>query len=162
MSMTDLQTSPPLRLRALDAEDLQVMSGLLQDAIVTVGDMAFDQETHEFSLAVQRFRWELLDDVEVKPDPARCQRIHSALIVSHVAQVKTLNLDFSKRAQVLDLLALMGCDEGLKITFAGGVELKLMGQNWQVKLADFGEAWPTQCKPCHSEALAKLDASMGR
>src|SRR3954464_4968382 len=50
--------SPPLRLRAEDAEDLAVISACLQDALVAVGDLAYDPNARVFLLVANRFRWE--------------------------------------------------------------------------------------------------------
>src|SRR5213079_3395622 len=48
----------PLRLRAEDAEDLAVISACLQDALVSVRDLAYDREGRTFVLVANRFRWE--------------------------------------------------------------------------------------------------------
>jgi hypothetical protein len=49
---------PRLRLAARDADDLTVVSAALQDAIISVGDMAFMAEDGLFVLVGNRFRWE--------------------------------------------------------------------------------------------------------
>src|SRR4029077_1141406 len=48
----------PLRLRAEDAEDLAVISACLQDALVSVRDLAYDRDARIFVLVANRFRWE--------------------------------------------------------------------------------------------------------
>ncbi len=53
--------APPaaeLRLRAEDAEDLAVISACLQDALVSVRDLAYDRDSRTFVLVANRFRWE--------------------------------------------------------------------------------------------------------
>ena len=47
-----------LKLRAEDAEDLAVISAILQDALVPVGEMAYLPEEQRFVLVANRFRWE--------------------------------------------------------------------------------------------------------
>src|ERR1700675_4394679 len=47
-----------LRLRAEDAEDLAVISACLQDALVSVRDLAYDRDARIFVLVANRFRWE--------------------------------------------------------------------------------------------------------
>ena len=44
-----------LKLIALDAEDLDVVSATTQDAIVRVGDMAFARGDRRFALMMNRF-----------------------------------------------------------------------------------------------------------
>jgi hypothetical protein len=48
----------PLKLSAADAEDLQVIAAICQDALVPVGEMAFLQDEKRFVLALNRFRWD--------------------------------------------------------------------------------------------------------
>ena len=48
----------PLKLLALDVEDLQVVSSHLQDAVVRVGDMAYVPSQKRFAAILNRFDWE--------------------------------------------------------------------------------------------------------
>ncbi|MFW5834179.1 MAG: DUF2948 family protein [Pseudomonadota bacterium] len=48
----------PLRLLAVDAEDLAVIADLLVDARVPLSEMAYDPETHRFMAAFARYRHE--------------------------------------------------------------------------------------------------------
>ena len=48
----------PLKLIALDAEDLAVVSAHLQDAVVRKGDIAWLPAEQRFALALRRFDWE--------------------------------------------------------------------------------------------------------
>ena len=52
--------STPLKLRAVDAEDLAVLGACLQDALVAVQDMRFLGEEDRFVMVVNRFCWENL------------------------------------------------------------------------------------------------------
>ena len=51
----------PLRLLALDADDLQIVSAALQDAIAHVGDIRYDPKARTLTIMFNRFRWEGLD-----------------------------------------------------------------------------------------------------
>src|SRR5947199_6585402 len=53
-----------LRLRAEDQEDLAVISACLQDALVSVADLAYDREARNFLLVANRFRWECRPSAE--------------------------------------------------------------------------------------------------
>ena len=48
----------PLRLKAETADDLQVMSALVQDALTTPAETAWMTRRRRFSLLINRFRWE--------------------------------------------------------------------------------------------------------
>ena len=45
-----------LRLRALDADDLQVVSALVQDAVFPITEMAWDRRRRRFAVLVNRLR----------------------------------------------------------------------------------------------------------
>ncbi|MDP8916761.1 MAG: DUF2948 family protein, partial [Pseudomonadota bacterium] len=48
----------PLRLLALEPEDLPVMSAALQDAVCKVGDIRYEPALRRLTLALNRYRWE--------------------------------------------------------------------------------------------------------
>ena len=50
--------SEPLKLIALDSEDLAVVSAHMQDAVLTVGDMAFLPQQRRFAALANRFDWD--------------------------------------------------------------------------------------------------------
>jgi hypothetical protein len=47
-----------LKLVALDPDDLAVVSAHLQDALISVGDIAYLPGERRFALAAKRFDWE--------------------------------------------------------------------------------------------------------
>ena len=50
-----------LRLLAEDAEDLQIISAALQDAVAKVGDIHWEQRGRVLTIEFNRFRWEAGD-----------------------------------------------------------------------------------------------------
>ena len=48
----------PLALLAGDAEDLTVISTLVQDAVLQVSDVSYDSRHRQLALLLNRFRWE--------------------------------------------------------------------------------------------------------
>ena len=46
----------PLRLKALDVEDLGVLSGLVQDAVFPSSEIKWDRAARRFALLLNRFR----------------------------------------------------------------------------------------------------------
>ena len=48
----------PLRLVAQDAEDLRIISTLVQDAVLSARALKFDPRRRRFALLLNRFRWE--------------------------------------------------------------------------------------------------------
>ena len=88
----------PVRLRALDAEDLTVIAALVQDSVFPVTEMTFDRRRRRFAVLLNRFRWERT----ARPP----ERVQSLLIVNDVMAAATQGLDLSERDTVLSLLSL--------------------------------------------------------
>ncbi|MYI69956.1 MAG: DUF2948 family protein, partial [Boseongicola sp. SB0673_bin_14] len=54
----------PLKLRADDVEDLQIVSALAQDAILPASEMTWDKKRRRFACLINRFRWEAMQQGE--------------------------------------------------------------------------------------------------
>jgi hypothetical protein len=137
-------TGPSLKLKAKDAEDVQVISAVLQDAIVPIGDMTFRPQEHDFVMVVQRFRCE--ENGRPKNDH---ERICSAVHVQGVESVQTQGIELGKSDTMLDLLAVMPEEKTLHFVFAGGARIRLRLGEWSMILEDFGAPWPTPQAPHH-------------
>lgn len=94
----------PLRLRALDAEDLKVIAALVQDAVFPLTEMRYQRGRRRFAVLLNRFRWEDRDAAERRG--RGYERVQSLLVIDDVQNVATLGLDLNDRDTVLSLLAL--------------------------------------------------------
>ncbi len=139
-------TGKPLKLRAKDVEDMQVISAVLQDAIAPVCDMAYRPEEKDFVMVVQRFCRESHDK-----EGTCFERMRSAVHVLGVESAQLQNIDQSRSEDMLDLLAVMLDKDGLQLVFAGGGKIRLKLGDWSLILEDFGEPWPASCEPCHEK-----------
>ncbi|MGB8814618.1 MAG: DUF2948 family protein [Paracoccaceae bacterium] len=93
----------PLYLGAQDANDLGVISALVQDAVFPVAEMTFRRAKRQFALLVNRFRWE---DRDAADRAARgYERVQSVLMLADVRGVRTSGLDRTDRETVLSLLS---------------------------------------------------------
>ncbi|MEO1318247.1 MAG: DUF2948 family protein, partial [Pseudomonadota bacterium] len=70
-------TDRPLRLRAESAEDLQIISSLVQDAVARASDVAWMRRKRRLVLLINRFRWEDAEAAEREGRPF--ERVRSAL-----------------------------------------------------------------------------------
>lgn len=61
-----------IKLRAVDGDDLQVVSACLQDALVPLREVAFLKKEARFVMVANRFRWELGGE-PAKPDGERSE-----------------------------------------------------------------------------------------
>ncbi|MBM2576768.1 DUF2948 family protein [Jannaschia sp. Os4] len=107
-----------LRLLATDAEDLQVVSALVQDAVLTGGDMRWLAADRQLALLVNRVRREA---------GAGAQRVRAVMIASGVTKVRGQGVVPGDGDIVLSLLSLDWTPGGdpedpagtLRLTFAG-------------------------------------------
>jgi hypothetical protein len=134
-----------LKLRAEDDEDVAVLSTVLQDALVAIGEMVYLLEERRFVLVANRFRWE--------PDAAdakrRFQRVFAGLRVDGVTGVQRRGFDPRDGERLLSLLALRAGGSSLFLDFAGGASVRLDVERILCHLEDLGEPWPTKWRPRH-------------
>ena len=94
----------PLRLKAEAAEDLPVVSALVQDAVLTGADMGFSRKSRRFDVLLNRFRWEDRSAAERARRPF--ERVRSVLSVMDVISVASQGLGKDDKAAILSVLAL--------------------------------------------------------
>jgi hypothetical protein len=129
----------PLRLVAQDAEDLKVISSLVQDAVLPVTELKFDPKRRRFALLLNRFRWE--DRVEAEAVGRAYERVRSVLVVDDVLKVQSFGFDRTDKDLVLSVLALdfaPGADGTgrLVLTLAGDGGIALDVEALEVRLDD--------------------------
>ena len=154
------------RVRAESLEDLEIVSSMLQDAIVPISEIAYQRQDKRFALMTQRFRWETSDvptkindtatDQETLNDntsgPRRSyERVLCALRIENVTAVRTNGIDLSKRGQMLELLSLHVADGVLDLAFADSKTIRLSTMPLSCHAEDIGEAWPTTLHPEHPD-----------
>lgn len=132
-----------LRLRARGLDDLSVLSALVQDALVPVGDIAFIESGHSFVLALNRFRWEKKASADAR------ERVHSGLRFDSVSRVRFRGINRHDRGQFLSLLAIAYDDSVVTLHFAGGGVIRLEVDALNCALEDLAEPWPTLWTPRH-------------
>ena len=94
----------PLRLKAMDGEDLQVLSAFLQDAVFPITEMTWQSKARRFVMLLNRFRWE---DAETATKRARpVERVQSLLAIEDVLKIETQGIDQSEKDTVLSVLSM--------------------------------------------------------
>jgi len=141
----------PLRLIALDEEDLAVISTHVQDAIVRVVDLAFRPAERRFALAMNRFDWE---GAIADPGERRFERRRAILRFERVLAAKTLGINPRATGTALELLAVAFAPAeppggAILLTFAGGAAIRLEVECIEAQLTDIGAAWATRVAPEH-------------
>jgi hypothetical protein len=138
-----------LKLIALDAEDLTILSTHLQDAATTVGDLAWQPRERRFVALLNRFDWS--DAVRAGGQPVRRQ---AALRIERVTAAQVQKIDPRSPKDVLALLAVRfepGVDPSgaLTLVFADGRAVRLTVECIEVQLEDLGPVWAARGVPKH-------------
>jgi Protein of unknown function (DUF2948) len=143
----------PLRLRAEDAEDLAVISACVQDALVSVRDLAYDPEARTFVLVANRFRWEAAKGGEGKA--GRFERTLCAIAFGEVENVAYRGFQRSDEARMLCLLAIRPANTApgstIDLDFSESATIRLSAAAIRCRARDFGEPWPTAFYPDHPD-----------
>jgi Protein of unknown function (DUF2948) len=136
-----------LKLRAVDADDVAVLSAVLQDALVPVGEMAFIPAERRFALVANRFRWEPASAAS----RSGFERTFTGLCIDEVERVQRRGFSPADRDRILVLLALRAEAGTIYLEFAGGSSIRVDVARIACRLDDLGEPWPTRWRPRHPE-----------
>lgn len=157
----------PIRLRAVDEEDIAVLGTVLQDALVPVGDMRYMPKEKQFVLVANRFCWECMEEAERAGAGAAEEggflRVHCGLSVENVTKVEARGFkpgDPADVGRLLEVLTFAVEDGALVLVFAGGAAVRLTVDSISVYCRDVGEPWPTLWRPQH-DADEELDKGGG-
>ena len=151
-----------LKLIALEPDDLQIISAHLQDAVLTVGDIAYLPREKRFASLVNRFDWSsaLQADSGSKSNSGKgtYERRRAALRLERVTAARLKNIDLTDTDRVLSLLAVQfeqqveGDPAGsISLIFAANAAIRLDVECIEVEMRDLGAAWTTESKPEHSD-----------
>jgi hypothetical protein len=132
--------TPPLKLAAEDADDLKAISALVQDAVLTVADMAYLPKARRFAMVLNRYRW------EAGTTGVRGTRVRAGLRIDNVLKAESQHIPQTAKDTILSLLALTfdGDPDGggtLTLNFSAGKAVRLTVEALDVALDDLTEAW---------------------
>jgi len=129
---------PQLKLIALDADDLAVISTHVQDARVQTSDIIWRQGEKRLVIGMNRLDWEQTLEGETEP-----RRLVSALRFDRVLACKSRNIDLAAPETVLDLVGIeFHCQDtpsgSALLLFAHGGAIRLDVECLECELTDLG------------------------
>lgn len=134
----------PLRLAAETAEDLAVLSALAQDAVASVGDIAWTPKRRRLTILLRRFRWEDAAAAERQRRPF--ERVQSILTVAGALKVRASGVDPADRDTAVSLLS-VGFEHGedgagvVRLVIAGDGEIAVEAECLDVTLIDVSQPY---------------------
>ncbi|WP_158808794.1 DUF2948 family protein [Beijerinckia sp. L45] len=137
----------PLRLVALDEDDLAVVSANLQDALIAVVDMAYLPQAKRFAMVGRRFDW-------VKAGAGVIERCAMGLHFERVLSVARTGFSQDESERVLNLLAVHfqpgEAPAGtIRLTFSGGAAVRLEVECLEAQMRDLGDRFVCDKQPAH-------------
>ncbi|WP_170507757.1 DUF2948 family protein [Ruegeria arenilitoris] len=146
----------PLNLGAEDAEDLQVISTLAQDAVFPATEITWQPSQRRFGLLLNRFRWEDKDAATRRDRPF--ERVQAVLVFDSVLSVASQGIDRSDKDMVMSLLSIdfeAGEDGAgqVLLTLAGDGAIRLKVEALDATLKDVTRPYkaPSGQAPHHPE-----------
>lgn len=143
-----------IRLLALDVKDLEIISALVQDAVMKIGDIS-RSKSGTFAMEMNRFAWDktpktIFGFAPVKTKERRKSVLHFARVVN--AQVSGITR--SKTDDIISLLAIRFAATTapagtIELAFSGGGSVRLEVECIECQLTDTGAAWAAIATPHH-------------
>lgn len=143
----------PLKLLALDADDLSVLSAHMQDSLARIADMAFLPGESRFAMLIDRFDW----IAALAPgDGATPQRRRAGLHFERVQKARTRGFDLKERDKTLNLLAVEFAERDapagvVTLLFSGDAAIQLEVECLEAAISDLGPALAASERPQHGE-----------
>ena len=140
-----------LKLAAADAEDLQILSARLQDAVLKLKNVSWQPRKRRFALVVNRLRWESGGQT----------RVRAGLHFDGVLKVQSQNVKLGADEAVVSLLAVTftpnsanengEADPGgvIELVLAGGGAFRLTVECVDAELSDMTSSWTARGTPDH-------------
>ena len=146
----------PLNLVARDADDLSIISALVQDAVLTGADLKWERSKRRFACLINRFRWEDREAAEAAKRPY--ERVRALLVIEDAGAVRSQGIDRGDPETVLSILSLAwepGTDGTGAVTLilAGDGAVRVEVEALEVTLHDVTRPYlaPSRKKPEHRD-----------
>lgn len=147
----------PLRLKAEARDSLQVLSTLMQDAVLLSSDISWQPKRRRLILLVNRFRWEDHEAAILAKRPF--ERVRSILTINSALKVATNGPDPTDTDSVLSVLSMRFEEDdapGGKLTLimAGDGAIEVTVECLDLLFQDVSRPYLAQskAKPSHEDA----------
>jgi len=145
--------SEQLKLKAQSSADLEVISAVLQDAAVRVGDIAHLEDRRQFALVLSRYRWE--KTAGSKRKRKKGERVRTGLHFESVLKAEAQHVPMQDSEHVLALLAIEAEESGdgnvvIKLEFSGYATIRLTVECIEAYLKDMTAPWRALTTPAHA------------
>ncbi|MDR0407222.1 MAG: DUF2948 family protein [Holosporales bacterium] len=155
--MTEKMTpSLLLKMKASTPQEMDILSTLLQDALLPKTAFAYNKKEKQAHLLLNRFCWEHMPhrrDRKILPIKSSkpYYRVHTGVYFHDVDHV-WVNTIFKRHPiwELLNLLTIHADEKNdVNLIFSGGAHIRLSMKQCCAHLKDLHDGWPTYVKPHH-------------
>ena len=129
--MEHLKNWKPLKLMALDDQDLQIFSQCLYECIIIISEINYDQKSKRFAMAIERFTWE-----HANGQSHLLMQVLSVLIVNGVEKIDMG--DIFNTNKIKNILSVSNIDNNILILLNNEEVINLEVKKWTCLLEDIG------------------------
>ena len=138
------QSWKPIKLKAVDDQDLQVFSQFLYESIVLPSEIKFEEKKQRFAMAIERFTWE-----HAKGEGHLRMQVLSILVVNYVEKVDLKNI--SKNYKIKNILSISNIDNNILIMLNDNEIIRLKVKKCYCLLEDIGKPINPAIIPTYSK-----------
>ena len=138
------QNWSPVKLKAVDDQDLQVFSQCLFEAIVLPSEINFEENKQRFAMAIERFTWE-----HAKNESHLLMQVLSVLVINYVEKVDLKNI--SNKHKIKNILSISNIDNNILIMLNDNEVITLKVKKCFCLLEDIGKPIYPAIIPAYSK-----------
>ena len=134
----------PIKLKAVDDQDLQVFSQFLYESIVLPSEINFEENKQRFAMAIERFTWEY-----AKNDSHLLMQVLSVLVINYVEKVDLKNI--YNNHKIKNILSISNIDNNILIMLNDNEVITLKVKKCFCLLEDIGKPIYPAIIPAYSK-----------
>ena len=134
----------PIKLKAVDDQDLQIFSQFLYEAIVLPSEINFEARNQRFAMAVERFTWEHAGEKS-----HLLMQVLSILVINYVEKINMKNI--LKSNKIKNILSISNIDNNILILLNDGEIITLKVKKCYCLLEDIGKPFYPAIIPAYSK-----------
>ena len=143
-TMETRQNWSPIKIKAVDDQDLQVFSQFLYESIVLPSEINFEEKNQRFAMAIERFTWE-----HARDESHLLMQVLSILVINYVEKVDLKNI--SNNYKIKNILSISNIDNNILIMLNDGEVITLKVKKCFCLLEDIGKPINPAIIPAYSK-----------
>ena len=138
------QNWSPVKLKAVDDQDLQIFSQCLFESIVLTSEINFEENKQRFAMAIERFTWE-----HAKNESHLLMQVLSVLVINYVEKVDLKNIHNNNK--IKNILSISNIDNNILIMLNDNEVITLKVKKCFCLLEDIGKPTYPSVIPVYSK-----------